>query len=587
MMDDLIGKKLGQYDIVERLGAGGMATVYRARQEDIRRDVAIKVLTPEYTGDPMFMHRFQREVHTIARLEHPRILPVFDYGEFEGRPFIVMRLMTGGSLADRIEQAGGWMTLDEIARLLDQIAEGLDYAHTEEVIHRDLKPSNVLLDRHGNAYLSDFGIAKLSEESIQLTGDRVIGTLSYMAPEMFKRMPVTPAVDIYALGVTLYEMLTGSVPYAGDTAQVITGHLHEPIPDVLQQRPGLPAQIGEVVRRAMAKAPLERYPTASAMAAAFRSALASAPPETERELPRAQRGTPYPPDPGTLPLEAAEEEKPATAVPAPTPGVGRGMWEGDLQQMHGQHAEIPDRGVLGKRRRGQRGGDYYPPEGSPAYQGRRKRGSNSMPLITFTAVGGLILLCGCAFVGYLVFGPNGPLDLTGPATPAGALGQVDQIVPTEAGENPTNVPEPSEAATQEPTVSLTTEQQVEEAVLAFDEAMRYLLETGDTTQISAVAAGSALESRLNAAQILEDAGGCHWDYDHRGLEVQQVTPYAEAAFRVVALVDRGGTVMCEDGERPEYAFEGPYLAIYVVERMANDYIVTEYCPFDSCPEELK
>ncbi len=315
---DLSGKSFGQYDILDQLGQGGMATVYRARQRSIGRIVAVKVMPPYFVHEPTFMQRFEREVRVIAELQHPRVLPVYDYGQMEGLPYIVMAYMPGGTLADRIKQ--GPLPLDEIVRLVRQIAEGLDHAHRKGVIHRDFKPSNVLLDEHGNAYLADFGIAKISEATVQLTGSGVVGTPAYMAPEMATGDVVTPAVDIYALGVTLFQMLTGRLPFRGETPlSVMMAHASEPVPDVRELRPELPIGVSAVVMRALAKNPAERYPTAGDLAADLERAVQGQP---VTEAPPTHPARPIAPT--LIPSEAAPTPPPAPPTapvwqPAPPP----------------------------------------------------------------------------------------------------------------------------------------------------------------------------------------------------------------------------------------------------------------------------
>ena len=272
---DLTGRKIGQYEIGEQLGQGGMATVYKAVQSSIGRVVAIKVMPTYFMGDPNFLQRFEREVKVIAELQHPRVLPVYDYGQDQGRPYIVMAYMPGGTLADLIRK--GPMPLEATVRLVEQIAEGLDHAHNHGIIHRDFKPSNVLLDANGNAYLADFGIAKMTESTVQLTGSGIVGTPAYMAPEMAEHGDVTPSIDIYALGITLYQMLTGKYPFEGETPiRVMMAHTQDPIPNVREARPDLPMPVAEVVRKAMAKKPADRYPTAGALASALRAASRTA-----------------------------------------------------------------------------------------------------------------------------------------------------------------------------------------------------------------------------------------------------------------------------------------------------------------------
>ncbi|MBN1427686.1 MAG: serine/threonine protein kinase [Anaerolineae bacterium] len=271
MTGELTGKTLGQYEIGQQLGQGGMATVYLARQKSIGRTVAIKVMPQHFLHDPSFLQRFEHEVKIIAALQHPRVLPVYDYGQIENRPYIVMAYISGGTLADQI--CKGPLSLDQIARLTDQIAEGLGHAHRKGIIHRDFKPSNILLDENGNAYLADFGIAKISESTAQLTGSGIIGTPSYMAPEMGEKNELTPAVDIYALGVTLFQMFTGHLPYQGDTPiRLMMAHASNPIPDVRATCPELPDVITEIINKAMAKRPEDRYATVDDLAADLRQA---------------------------------------------------------------------------------------------------------------------------------------------------------------------------------------------------------------------------------------------------------------------------------------------------------------------------
>jgi len=181
-MADLIGQRLGQYQVVSLLGKGGMAAVYRARQISIERDVAIKVISPELAATENFVRRFQREAQTIASLSHPNIIKVFDFGQQGDIVYLVMELMTGSNLSEYIRR--GALSVEQTGQLLSQIAAALDYAHSRGIIHRDLKPQNILMDNNGNAFLTDFGIAKLMRETTALTQTgSVLGTPAYMAPE--------------------------------------------------------------------------------------------------------------------------------------------------------------------------------------------------------------------------------------------------------------------------------------------------------------------------------------------------------------------------------------------------------------------
>lgn len=272
-MTDLIGHTLGLYEIIEEIGHGGMADVYRAVQPSIGRHVAVKVLPAHFLQDRTFLERFSREVQVIARLQHPRILPIYDFGQHEGMPYIVMAYMPGGTLATRIRESGNGLPLGEAVRLTEQIAEGLDFAHRQGVIHRDFKPSNVLLDTEGNVYLADFGVAKVTEATAQLTGSGIVGTPAYMAPEMARVGGVSSLVDVYALATTLYQMLTGQLPYQADTPMgVLLAHASMPIPDVRELRPDLPEEVQRVIELGMAKEPMDRYQSAGEIAAGLREA---------------------------------------------------------------------------------------------------------------------------------------------------------------------------------------------------------------------------------------------------------------------------------------------------------------------------
>lgn len=263
MSDSLIGEKLGQYEIRMLLGKGGMSTVYLAYQPSMDRVVAVKVLPREFLHDDQFLNRFRREVRTIAGLEHLHILPVYDVGEDQGVPYYVMRYLAGGTLGDLIDSR--LPDMRTVLRIAGQIAGALDYAHERGIIHRDIKPSNVLLDGSGNAYLADFGIARIQESASITTGAHVMGTPDYVAPEMVRKgETITPSVDIYALGALVYEMLTGDPPYAAaDATGVMMAHVMAPIPSVRDFDPNFSPALDAVLQRCLAKQPDERYSTAS------------------------------------------------------------------------------------------------------------------------------------------------------------------------------------------------------------------------------------------------------------------------------------------------------------------------------------
>lgn len=261
--------KIGRYQATAVIGRGGMATVYRAYDSHFDREVAIKVLPREFLHDPTFRARFQREAKIIGSLEHGAIVPVHDFGEEDGQPYLVMRLMTGGSLENKI--LAGPMSLAEAARIISSIAPALDEAHAKGVVHRDLKPANILFDQHDEPYLADFGIARQAH-GVTLTGPSVtVGTPAYMSPEQGRGDPgVDGQSDIYSLGTILFEMLSGRVPYEGETptGQIIR-HITDPIPNILELCEDLPPDCQVVIDRAMAKKKEERFTTVAEMAQAL------------------------------------------------------------------------------------------------------------------------------------------------------------------------------------------------------------------------------------------------------------------------------------------------------------------------------
>ncbi len=260
---------VGRYEIKSELGRGGMATVYRGYDPRFQREVAVKVLPREFLHDPSFRARFEREAQTIAALEHSAIVPVYDFGEEEGQPYLIMRLMTGGTLAERM--GAGLLPLTEVARIFNRIAPALDRAHSKGIVHRDLKPGNILFDDDNNPYVSDFGIAKLTQASAAFTGSAIVGTPAYMSPEQARgEKNIDGRSDIYALGAILFQMLTGKFPYEADTPMgMVVKHITEPPPRILEAKPDLPPECETVIQQAMAKSRDERYSTASGMAKAL------------------------------------------------------------------------------------------------------------------------------------------------------------------------------------------------------------------------------------------------------------------------------------------------------------------------------
>ncbi len=259
-----------------------MGVVYRAVQPIVEREVAIKIILPAFANHPDFIRRFEAEAQLVARLEHPYIVPLYDYWREPGVAYLVMRLLRGGSLQRLIQE--GLLPVESVARLLEQIGSALTSAHRIGVVHRDLKPANILLDEDQNAYLADFGIAKnLGNPNLsdQTQAGAVIGSPQYMSPEQIRSLSVRPQSDIYCLGVMLYEMLTGKVPFIGPTPiDYIQQHISAPMPSLAAHRTGFPASLDAVIARATAKNPEERYSDVPALLAEFRQAVSGMIPQS-------------------------------------------------------------------------------------------------------------------------------------------------------------------------------------------------------------------------------------------------------------------------------------------------------------------
>ncbi len=317
------GQYIGQYRIVNKLGAGGMAEIFRAHQENMGRDVAIKVLKADLDEAPEATERFRREARTIASLSHPHIIKVFDYDRYKDIFYLVMELLEGGTLADRIRR--GPLPLDTINTILSQVAQALDYIHNNGIVHRDLKPSNILFDRNGYAILTDFGISKRMNTIAALTAaGMAMGTLVYMAPEQLQGEPSDKRADVYALGVVLFEMLTGKLPFDGtEPYAVFQSKLSGQVPSVQQLRPDAPAGIQEIVEKALAQNPDERFQSTTDLASAFDSALKSKPFSPARPTAKspAARMETLPELPSPFPAQGAGDRTlPEMASPFAVPG---------------------------------------------------------------------------------------------------------------------------------------------------------------------------------------------------------------------------------------------------------------------------
>jgi serine/threonine-protein kinase len=252
-----------------------MGVVYSAFQNNLQRTVAVKLLLPAFVAQEDYNERFTREARTAASLEHAHIVPVYDYGTQGDLSYVVMRLLTGGTLMERIRQRAGVLpSLGEVATLLNQVADALEYAHSQGIVHRDIKASNIMFDAQGRALLVDFGIAKLLDETTMTNSGLAVGTPTHMSPEQWRGQAVTPASDQYALAVVIFEAAAGKLPFETTSAYALLNmHLNEMPTPLKSLRPDTPREVTAVLDRALAKEPKDRYPSVKEFAAAFEQAV--------------------------------------------------------------------------------------------------------------------------------------------------------------------------------------------------------------------------------------------------------------------------------------------------------------------------
>ncbi len=311
---DTTKQKFNRYEIIEELGIGGMATVYRAYDPLFEREVALKVLRRELLEDPELSERFERETKIVAKLEHAAIVPVYDVGYDNNQLFFVMRYMTGGSLSERIKE--GKLDLEQAAYILLRLADALDYAHRKGIVHRDLKPGNILFDEIGNAFISDFGIAKFTQSAVHITQSGIIGTPRYMSPEQARGDETDGRSDLYTLGVLFFEILSGKAPFEAVTPLALAlKHATEPAPNILDINPNLPKGLGDIFQKTLEKEPGDRYRTCAEFANAFLEAL---PADT---APNAKFITPLPPR-----IPQKHEAPTEVEMPAPAPRSRSRSW---------------------------------------------------------------------------------------------------------------------------------------------------------------------------------------------------------------------------------------------------------------------
>lgn len=309
-----------RYRLEKKIGEGGFAKVFLATDLELERQVAVKVLDQTWASDPEFVSRFRKEARAIAALDHPNILLIHDFGMVKNSVYLVMPYVSGGTFSARMKQ--GRLTLDEIRFYLEQISSALDYAHERNIVHRDIKPTNLLMRSDGRLVLTDFGLAKLLDNANIEAPTVVLGTVAYMAPEQFQGF-VSAASDIYALGVMLYQMILGKLPYEGNTGEVLRGHLErKPIPltghpQMQQIDPAVCHALDQVIFKVLAKRPAERYPTCAALVYAYQQALRAGQPRLKQPAQDIlEDATDFVPAKIT-PVQPANRPNPARITPPP------------------------------------------------------------------------------------------------------------------------------------------------------------------------------------------------------------------------------------------------------------------------------
>lgn len=273
------GDNVGPYTIIEQLGQGGMATVFKAYHAALDRNVAIKVLHPAFTQDPQFLQRFQREARVVAKLEHPNIVPVYDYADHQGQSYLVMKFIEGRTLKAMLDQ--GWPSKQDILRIIKAVGNALTYAHSKGVLHRDVKPSNILLTDDGGVFLADFGLARMAGAGQStLSGDQLLGTPQYISPEQARgEQKLDEGTDIYSLGIVLYQLSVGRVPFSSDTPfSIIHDHIYKPLPLPRSLNEKIPEGLEQVLLKGLAKDRADRFASVAEQLGAFERAVTGASP---------------------------------------------------------------------------------------------------------------------------------------------------------------------------------------------------------------------------------------------------------------------------------------------------------------------
>lgn len=309
---------VGPFEIVEKIGQGGMATVFKAYHAKLDRHVAIKVLHPAFRDDDSFLRRFGREARLVANLDHPHIVPIYDFAEHEGRPYLVMRYVHGITLKERHDQ--GQLSSEEVVSIVTAVSAALDYAHNKGILHRDIKPSNILLDRQGKAFLTDFGLARLTNiGETTISHDTIVGTPHYISPEQAKGLQnLDGRTDVYSFGVIVYQLLTGQVPFMSDTPYaVVHSHIFDKPPQPHRLNSAITPELEDVLLKVLAKSPNGRFPTAGIFADALLPFLTETPRLVEQALATPPPALPDIPDISELTSESSQT--PTRQVPPPAP----------------------------------------------------------------------------------------------------------------------------------------------------------------------------------------------------------------------------------------------------------------------------
>lgn len=372
-----IPQTLGKYKIVEEIGRGGFAAVYKATDTTLNRTVALKVLAAPPPGDPTFLERFWREAQTAANLKHPNIVSIYEVAEIEDRYCLALEFLPGRTLAQLLREEGA-LPPRRVAEITQQLASALDYAHAQGFVHRDIKPGNVIVDDEGHVTLTDFGTVRPARGARLTAPWMSIGTPEYMSPEQVGGLVIKPASDIYSLGIVCYEMLSGQVPFSGTTPHVLHAHVYDPPPPLTELAPQISETVAEVIHHALAKKPEERFAKAGEMARALTAAVESAG-EPPMEAAAAKKEQ----DKSTIPL--SEESTPPSVR---TPGFHRRMVDVEARE------EAIRRAVAAERERKTPTAVEKPTPLPGVRKGLPRRAA---------AIGGILLAAGLLGVGGVVY----------------------------------------------------------------------------------------------------------------------------------------------------------------------------------------